>query len=137
MRTRKGLLCFGLVALVVAALGMALWMYLHPAKVDYGESDLVFVNWSDTKIASVVIRGDTFDGGCQNADGSPMDRGWSCGFEAAGYPVEVTAYDGLGGLGKALAACTIEEAPAEGERWYVTARDGAEGLSLSLSDHLE
>lgn len=33
----------------------------------------------------------------------------------------------------ALAQITINKAPPEGERWYVTARDGAEGMTLSAS----
>ena len=32
---------------------------------------------------------------------------------------------------KELARLTIDEAPPEGERWYVTARDGAGGLALA------
>ena len=36
----------------------------------------------------------------------------------------------------ALTQITIREAPPEGERWYVTAWDGAEGLTLLTSTRL-
>ena len=97
------------------------------------EADLVFVNCSDAKIASVVLYGDTFEEGTQNADGSPISRGDSFGFEVTGYPVTVTAYSGLNGQGAPLATYTIERAPAEGERWYVAARDTGDGVALEVS----
>ena len=36
----------------------------------------------------------------------------------------------------ALASLTIDKAPPEGERWYVTARGGADGLTLLTSTQL-
>lgn len=81
------------------------------------QADLVFVNGSDAQIASVVVYdsyGGSFLQGCQNADGSPIDRGDSFGFEVDGYPVTVVACSSLNGQGAPLATCTVEEAPAEG-----------------------
>ncbi len=97
------------------------------------EADLVFVNCSDAQIASVVLRGDTFEQGSQNADNSPLRRGESFGFEVDGYPVTVTVHSGLTGQGAPLATCTVETAPAEGERWYVAARDDGDGVVLEVS----
>ena len=97
------------------------------------EADLVFVNCSDARIASVVLRGDTFEEGTQNADNSPISRGDSFGFEVTGYPVTVTACSGLNGQGASLASCTVDEAPAEGERWYVAVRDDGDGVVLEVS----
>ena len=72
-------------------------------------------------------------GGTRNADSSPLKRGESFGFEAGEYPVTVYVYDKVAGdvMEGALAKLTIEEPPPEGERWYVAARDGAGGLTLS------
>ena len=84
------------------------------------EADLVFVNDSDAGIVEVVVDFQDQNGGSRNADSSPLRRGDSFGFEAGGYPAE-----------GALAQLTIQEAPPEGERWYVTARDGGGGLALT------
>lgn len=97
------------------------------------EADLVFVNCSDARIASVVLHGEGFESGTQNADNSPISRGDSFGFEVNGYPVTVTVYSGLNGQGAPLATCSIETAPAEGERWYVAARDMGGGVMLEVS----
>ena len=69
----------------------------------------------------------------RNADSSPLRRGDSFGFEAGEYPVTVYVYDVpfKGFSQKELACFTIQEAPPDGERWYVTARDRAGGLALS------
>ena len=99
-------------------------------KIDY---NLVFVNDSDAKIVEVVVDFQDQGGGSRNADSSPLRRGDSFGFEAGEYPVTVYVYDApFKGFGqKKLACLTIQEAPPDGERWYVTARDGAGGLALS------
>lgn len=99
-------------------------------KIDY---NLVFVNGSDAKIVEVVVDFQDQGGGSRNADSSPLRRGDSFGFEAGEYPVTVYVYDApFKGFGqKKLACLTIQEAPPDGERWYVTARDGAGGLALS------
>lgn len=97
------------------------------------EADLVFVNQSDAVIVEVVVEFQDQSGGTRNADSSPLKRGESFGFEAGEYPATVYVYDkavGKAGAG-ALARLTISKAPPEGERWYVTARDGAGRLELS------
>mgnify|MGYP006943512956 FL=1 len=97
------------------------------------EADLVFVNDSDAVIVTVAVDSQDQNGGTQNADSSPLRRGESFGFETGEYPVTVYVYDRpvYDIVGGALAQLTIDEAPPEGERWYVTARDGAEGLTLA------
>ncbi|MFG6352376.1 MAG: hypothetical protein K1W21_12375, partial [Oscillospiraceae bacterium] len=49
------------------------------------------------------------------------------------YPVTVYVYGKVVGDAAegALAQLTIQKAPPEGERWYVTARDGGGGLALT------
>ena len=102
------------------------------------EADLVFVNQSDAVIVEVVVEFQDQSGGSRNADGSPLRRGNSFGFEAGEYPATVYVYDKVADdvVPGAVARLTIPEAPTEGERWYVTARDGAGGLALLTSDHL-
>ena len=104
-------------------------------KIDY---NLVFVNDSDAKIVAVAAEFQDQNMGSQNANSSPLKRGESFGFEAGEYPVTVYVYDkAVGGVvEEALARITISEAPPEGERWYVTARDGAGGLTLLTSTRL-
>ena len=100
-------------------------------KIDY---DLVFVNDSDAKIVEVVVDFQDQGGGCRNADSCPLERGDSFGFEAGEYPVTVYVYDTVfeSFAQKELARLTINEAPPQGERWYVTARGGAGGLTLNV-----
>ena len=102
------------------------------------EADLVFVNQSDAVIVEVVVEFQDQSGGTRNADSSPLKRGESFGFEAGEYPVTLYVYDkAVGDVAEgAQAQITIREAPPEGERWYVTARDGAEGLVLFTSAQL-
>ena len=97
--------------------------------IDY---DLVFVNHSDATIIEVVADFADRDSGARNADSSPLKRGETFGFEAGEYPVTVLVYDtAVGRVAEGeLARIVITEAPPEGERWYVTARDGAHGLVL-------
>ena len=103
--------------------------------IDY---DLVFVNQSDAAIVEVVVDFQDRNGGTRNADSSPLKRGETFGFEAGEYPVTVYVYDHAVGdvAGGALAQLTIREAPPEGERWYVTARGRAEGLTLTADIRL-
>ena len=103
--------------------------------IDYG---LVFVNQSDAVIVEVVVEFQDRSGGTRNADSSPLRRGESFGFEVGEYPATVYVYDKVADdvVPGAVARLTIPEAPTEGERWYVTARDGAGGLALLTSDHL-
>lgn len=96
------------------------------------EADLVFINQSDAKIVEVVVEFQDQSGGTRNADSSPLKRGETFGFEAGEYPATVYVYDkAVGDVAEgALARVTIREAPPQGERWYVAARDGSEGLTL-------
>lgn len=98
------------------------------------EADLVFVNQSGATIVEVVVEFQDQSGGTRNADSSPLKRGESFGFEAGEYPVTVYVYDKVTNdvVAGELARTTILKAPPEGERWYVTARDGAEGLALAV-----
>lgn len=102
-----------------------------------GNADLVFVNDSDATIVTVVADFADRDSGAQNADNSPLKRGESLGFEAGEYPVIVLVYDRAVGRveGHELARIVIDKAPPEGERWYVTARNGAGGLVLKVDTH--
>ena len=99
-------------------------------KIDY---DLVFVNNSDTTIVEVVTDSVGQSSGTRNADNSPLKRGETFGFEVEGYPVTVLIYDtAVGRVAEGeLARIVIAKAPPKGERWYVTARDGADGLILA------
>lgn len=100
---------------------------------DGGNVSLVFVNDSDATIAAVEVSFEDRSGGARNADRSPMKRGDFFGFEAGEYPVTVVVYKVYEELGrkKELTRVTIPNAPSEGERWYVIARDGTGGLVLS------
>lgn len=97
------------------------------------DAGLVFVNGSDAAIVEVVAHFQDQESGTRNADGSPLRKGETFGFDVGEYPVTVAVYDSAVGsfADGELAHITIEEAPPEGERWYVTARDGADGLKLS------
>ena len=98
-----------------------------------GNYGLVFVNDSDAVIITVVADFADRHSGAQNANSSPLKRGDSFGFEAGEYPVTVLVYDRAVGRVEdhELARIVIDTAPPEGERWYVTARDGAGGLKLT------
>lgn len=112
---------------------------MHGCGCDSGENaGLVFVNQSGATIVAVVVDFKDQNGGQQHADGSPLKRGETFGFEAGEYPVTVAVYEApFEGLGqKELGQTTIRSAPPEGERWYVTARDGAEGLTFLVSTQL-
>lgn len=97
------------------------------------DAGLVFVNDSDAVIVEVVAHFQDQEGGMRNADSSPLKRGETFGFDEGEYPVTVAVYDRAVGCfaeGE-LVRLTISEAPPEDEHWYVTARDGAAGLTLS------
>ena len=100
------------------------------------DADLVFVSDTDTPIGSVGVDTEMGNGMIntevgQYADNSLLKRGESFGFEVDGYPVTVTAYGAAGGKVR-LASCVVEQAPVDGERWYVVARDGENGMVLEV-----
>lgn len=112
---------------------------MHGCGCDGGENaGLVFVNQSGATIVAVVVDFKDQNGGQQHADGSPLKRGETFGFEAGEYPVTVAVYEApFESLEqKELGQTTIQKAPPEGERWYVTARDGVEGLTFLISTQL-
>ena len=121
-----------LICLLMAALCM-----LAACGCEDGENvqnfDLVFVNNSDFTIVAVVANFEDRGSGVQHADSSPMKTGETFGFEAGEYPVTVAVYDRPAGdfEQRELGTVTIQKAPPEGERWYVTAREGASGLVLT------
>lgn len=96
-------------------------------------ADLVFVNDSDAVVVEVVANFEDRLEGSRRADNKPLKRGQTLGFEAGQYPVTVAVYDALFGNSgqKEVASLTISEAPPEGERWYIAAQDGSDGLKLS------
>lgn len=98
------------------------------------EAEVVFVNGSDMDIIAVLVDFQERSSGAQNADSSPLRRGESFGFEAGEYPATVMVYDRAAENSneKALARLTIDSAPPEGGRWYVTARDDGNGLTLDV-----
>lgn len=94
--------------------------------------DLVFVNDSNAVIVAVVADFEDQTSGTQNADSSPLKRSETFGFEAGEYPVTVVVYEDIE-LRKELGRVTVREAPPEEERWYVTARDGGNGLLFTVA----
>lgn len=102
--------------------------------IDY---NLVFVNDSDATIVEVVAVFNDRTSGVRNANSCPLKRGETFGFEAGEYPVTVLVYDTAVGRVEEgeLAQMVIPKAPPEGERWYVTARGGAEGIVLAADTH--
>ena len=101
-------------------------------------ADLVFVNDSDAVIVEVVVDFEDQSEGARRADSCPLNRGETFGFETGQYPVTVAVYDASLERSdqKQLASLTIPEAPSDGERWYVTAQDGENGLVLNVSETL-
>ena len=97
----------------------------------------MFINDSDATIVTVVADFADRDSGAMNADNSPLKRGEYLGFETGEYPVTVLVYDRAVRRVEdhELARIVIDKAPPEGERWYVTARDGAGGLVLKVDTH--
>ena len=124
----KRFLFFGLIVLLMVS-------SLSGCGCDDGRNTgLVFVNDSDATIVTVVADFADRDSGAMNADNSPLKRGEYLGFETGEYPVTVLVYDRAVGRVESheLARIVIDKAPPEGERWYVTARNGAGGLVLRV-----
>ena len=121
--------------LTLVLIVLAVFCALSGCSCDNGEEyNLVFVNDSDTAIVEVVTDSVGQSSGTRNADNSPLKRGETFGFEVQGYPVTVLVYDTAVGrvAGGELARIVIAEAPPEGERWFVTAHGGGNGLRLTV-----
>lgn len=118
--------------LTLALMAFAIFYALSACGCDNGRKiDLVFVNGSDTAISSVQVGSEQRDEMVQNANSSPLRRSDSFGFEVESYPVTVVAYEEPLGQ-KELARVTVSEPPSDGEMWYVTGRDGADGFMLTV-----
>lgn len=103
---------------------------------DRSEYPLVFFSDTDAEILCIGVDYGEEDGPtggerAMNANSSPLRRGESLGFQVGGWPAVVTAYADLQ-CRTVLARLTVDEAPPEGERWYVTA-GGSDGVELALS----
>ncbi len=87
--------------------------------------DVVFVQTGERPVSSVGVEGPAGGGAAQNADGTPMERGSSYGFdgEDVGWPMVVTPCQGQD-LEGAIGSVTIPAAPPEGERWFVYLQAG-------------
>jgi len=96
-------------------------------------ADLVFLNDSDSTVVAVMADFSDQASVMQRAVSCPLKRGETFGFEAGEYPLTVVVYDKpFEGVGqKELGLLTIQHAPPEGERWYVTAWDGGSGILLA------
>ena len=108
------------------------------------DSDIVFVNGSDIPVGSVGISfshedGSHESGACMPADGSPLGRGDRMYFDADGWPVEVTVYADQQGTQPLASAVVTDKRPDVGQArvWYVIAREGADGMELTLSLNLD
>lgn len=98
-----------------------------------GDVDLVFFNESNQGIAAVCVETESSSGGARHADSSPLKPGETFGFEVREYPATVAVYADPD-CQKELARITVDEAPAEGERWCVAAREGKFGLVLTWDE---
>ncbi|MGN0985040.1 MAG: hypothetical protein ACI4OU_00960 [Candidatus Enterenecus sp.] len=98
---------------------------------DGAEGEVVFVNGTDTPVASVGVHFTGYVEVGRYANGRPIRWGGSIGFDHVEYPVTVTVYSDLDGQ-EPMASCVITQAP-QGERWYVAAREGPEGLVLEAT----
>lgn len=101
-------------------------------------ADLVFVNGSDSAIVAVAVDFEDQNSEVRHADSSPLKKGETFGFEVGDYPVTVMAYNRPfeNIEQKELGSITIPEAPPEGERWYVTAKDSGTGLIFTVDTEM-
>lgn len=107
------------------------------------DSNVVFINQSDTAIGSVGFSFTRYDGtgesgGACNADGSLLKRGDKLWLDVQ-FPCVLTLYADVEGR-EPIAAIVVEEKPPEELQegvWYVIARDGDHGVALTLSLNLD
>ena len=118
-----------IIAFVVMAAVLALWLLRGLFGGSSAVGDLVFVNRSDIPVGAVGLRWeDETRVGC-NADGSLFDEGDYLAFTAERYPVTVTLFRDTEAR-EELVSCVIEEPPMG--RWYLYLdRNGAGEPALS------
>lgn len=97
--------------------------------------DIVVCSDVEGMVVSVSVENEQGMEMCQRADGRPLSRGNSFGFDVDVYPVRVTVYDGPDGRGE-LACVQVETPPPEGARWHVTAsqEDGSVQLRVDCQE---
>ena len=103
------------------------------------DSNVVFVNDSNAAVGSVGYSFSRYDGtsesgGTCNADGSLLKRGDKFWLDVQ-FPCTLTVYADVEGR-EPVAAMVVEEKPPETLQegvWYVIARDGDNGITLTLS----
>lgn len=105
-----------IIAFVVMAAVLALWLLRGLFGGSSAAGGLVFVNRTDIPVGAVGLRWeDETQVGC-NADGSLIGKGEYLSFEAERYPVTVTLFRD-GEAREELLSCVIEEPPMG--RWYL------------------
>lgn len=106
-------------------------------------SNVVFVNDSKAAVGSVEYSFSRYDGtsesgGTCNADGSLLKRGDRLWLDVR-FPCTLTLYADVEGR-KPVAVAVLEQAPPKTLQeglWYVVARDGDNGVTLTLSLNLD
>lgn len=126
-----------LTAALVLALGLSVLAFdvCGNAEMDPAQFDLIFLSEASSPIATVEVSSASHTEGACKADSSPLSKGESFGFTTMVYPATVTAYRDIEAR-QPIADLTVETAPPEGGRWYVTATDSPGGIALALSDRL-
>ena len=102
------------------------------------DSNVIFVNESRVPVGSVGYFSPMESGGACNADSSLLERGETLYFDVE-FPCTLTVYADAEGMAPLLSAVVEEEPPGSLEEgvWYVIARDGPEGMMLTLSLNLD
>ncbi len=124
-------------AALVLALGVSIVAFhaCGSAGTDPAQFDLVFLSEASSPIATVEVSSTHHTEGACKADSSPLSKGESFGFTTLVYPATLSVYRDLEDR-RPVAELTVETAPPEGGRWYVTATDGPGGVELALSDRM-
>lgn len=107
------------------------------------DSNVVFINDSNAAVGSVGYSFSRYDGtlesgGACNADGSLLKRGDKFWLDVQ-FPCTLTVYADVEGR-KPVAVAVLEHAPPKTLQeglWYVIARDGDNGVPLTLSLNLD
>lgn len=124
--------------IVVAVISVVTGRNVNEAQ-QRADSNVVFVNESGAAIGSVGYSFARYDGTSEsgaacNADGSLLKRGDKLWLDVR-FPCTLTVYADVEGR-EPLASLVMEQEPPSGEQgrvWYVIARDGDSGITLTLS----